>query len=322
MRRLRALGLASLALALPLTARADKKADEEWRKINPPVPYKLWVGGNEWGSKEIRDIFAEKNAKKKWRPFYDTWFTLVPDRENAEILVDVKNKGFDSRPGYKTLYYTEGRLTIRGMVTDVAIRGDDPTGGGLFSGPQDEFDLLNRVVRFMRNGHKEAVLAHTSSSAVARAPSPAPKAAAPPPAAKGPLVEEDNETYTYWDRFKPGSWVVLKFEGTLTSETKQTLKSVSPSEIVLEVRRKGSKAQPEIVPRRVKVEAKKTKGWKEAEESAEISGKLLPCRTQTAGTMKRWYCPDIPGGFARMEWSEKDGKLVQRVLATSWEAKR
>lgn len=143
----------------------------------------------------------------------------------------------------------------------LAIRGDDNTGGGLFRGPQDEFDLLNRIVRFMRNGHKEAVLAHTSSSAVARAAPPAPRAATPSP--KVPLVEEDNETYGYWERFKPGSWVVLEFEGTLTSETRQTLKSVGPSEIVLEVRRKGSGAHPETVPRRVKVEANK-KGWKEA----------------------------------------------------------
>ncbi len=322
MHRFRALGLASLALAFPLAAHADKKADEEWKKVNPPVPYKLWVGGDEYGSKEIRGIFAEKNAKKKWRPFYDTWFTLVPEREGAEILVDVGKKGFDSRPGYKTVFYTEGRLTVRGIVTGVAIRGDD-LGGRLFRGPQDEFDLLNRIVRFMRSGHKEAVLAHTSSSAAAHATSREPKPAAPPPPSKGPLVEEDNETYGYWERFRPGSWVVLKFEGTLKSETKQTLKSVSPSEIVLEVRRRGSGTHPESVPRRVKVEAKdKKKGWKEATESAEISGKLLQCRTQTAGTMKRWYCPDIPGGFARMEWSEKEGKLVQRVLATSWEAKR
>jgi hypothetical protein len=321
MHRFRSLGLACLLLAVPLTARGDKKADEEWKKINPPVPYKLWVGGHEYGSEEIRKIFAEKNAKKKWRPFYDMWFTLVSDREGAEILVNVKEKRFDSRPGYKTVYYTEGRLTIRGIVTDVAIRGDD-TGGRLFSGPQDEFDLLNRIVRFMRNGHKEAVLAHTSSSAVAHAPSAPPKATATPAPPKGPLVEKDNETYGYWERFKPGSWVVLRFEGVLTSETKQTLKSISSSEIVLEVRRKGSGPQSEIVPRRVKVEAKKTKSWKEAEESVDISGKLLRCRTQTAGTMKSWYCPDIPGGFARMEWNGKDGKVVQRVLATSWAAKR
>lgn len=145
-----------LWIFVPSAARADKKADAEYDKINPPVPYKLFVAAspkNKFGAEQIQRVFAAKNAKKIWRPTYDTWFTVVPEREVAEITIDVDGVGMDEKRGYKTVYYITGRLTITGIVKDTAIRGDDTDLPGL--------DLLRRILYFMRDHHKEAVLAHT-----------------------------------------------------------------------------------------------------------------------------------------------------------------
>lgn len=327
-------------LLAPAELLADKKADEEYKKINPPVPYTLWVGGHEYGTEKIQKIFAPKNATKKWRALYDTWFKLVPEREGAEIRIEIRDTGFDSKPGYETVFYITGRLTIPGVISDAPIRGDGTV--GLFSGSNEELDLMGRIVRFMRDSNKAGVLAHsapatpaTSPATSPPAPVAAPVAAAPAPATPAAIAvaaaptplpaagEEDHPLYAYWARFKPGSWVLRKDEGTLTGETKETLLSVSSGEIVIEVQRttKALGARPatrETIPARRKIE--KGTAWQEGQETAEIAGKALPCRVQRGAEMTRWYCSDVPGGFARFEW-KKDGKFVQRTLAASWEAK-
>ena len=159
-----------IGLLIPAAARADKKADkqaaEEYSNINPPSPYKLFVTnapGKKFGTDPILKVFSEKNAKKNWRPTYDKWFTLIPSREAAEITIDVTERGFDQKPRYQTVYFIIGRLTITGVVKDVEIRGDDvPT---TFGSPEEGLDLLRRIVNYMRDNHKAAVLAHTGAAA-------------------------------------------------------------------------------------------------------------------------------------------------------------
>jgi hypothetical protein len=144
----------------PAWAAADKKADEEWKRINPPAPYALFVDAapNRTGAERILKIFDDKNAQKKWRPHYDTWFRLVSSRDEAEIVIEVGDTGREQKPGYEPVYFISGRLSIAGVITDAPIRGDDTV--RLWGDTQEQFDLLNRVVRFMRDHHKEAVLAH------------------------------------------------------------------------------------------------------------------------------------------------------------------
>lgn len=313
--------VSAVALFLaPAMASADKKADEEWKKINPPAPYTLFVetAANKNGAERILKIFDAKNAQKKWRPHYDTWFRLVPSREQAEIVIDVGDSGREQKPGYEALYYITGRLTIAGIVRDTPIRGDDTI--RLFGDTQEQFDLLNRIVRFMRDHYKEAVLVHSARGATV---SPQPKPDEGPPSATttgGPAAEEeDDPLYVHWARFKPGSWVLRRSEGTLSGDTKETLKSVGPAEVVIEV--VGTSTRTETIRAKRKVEPKKGTPWQESEEVAEIAGKSLQCHAQKTAEMSRWYCPEVPGGFAKFEW-KKDGKFVQRVWAIAWEGKQ
>jgi hypothetical protein len=153
---------------VPSAAQADKKADEESAKINPPVPYKLFVAASphKFGAERIRNVFAEKNSTKKWRPTFDQWFVLVPERDKAEMTLDVSDAGFDKKPGYETVYYISGRLTITGMVKDSPIRGDNTP--SLLGGPEENLDLLRRIIHYMREHHRDAVLAHTGGAPHAR----------------------------------------------------------------------------------------------------------------------------------------------------------
>jgi hypothetical protein len=159
-----------VGLLAPAPAGADKKADkqaaEEYSNINPPAPYKLFVTNapnKKFGTDPIVKVFSEKNAKKNWRPMYDKWFTLVPSREAAEITIDVTDRGFVEKPRYQTVYFIVGRLTITGVIKDVEIRGDDTS--TTFGSPEPGLDLLRRIVKFMRDNHKAAVLAHTGATA-------------------------------------------------------------------------------------------------------------------------------------------------------------
>jgi hypothetical protein len=290
------------------------------------VPYKLFVGASKskFGAEEIQKVFAEKNAKKNWRPTFDTWFTLVPQREVAEITVDVDEASFDQKTGYETVYFINGRLTIAGIVKDIAIRGDDTS--PLFGTAHPEHDLLRRIIRFLRDDHKEAVLAHTAAAAPGMAPPAAsslaqptagnPGAAPTGAAPRGP--EEDDPLYVAWSAFKPGSWVVRKSEGTLTDETKETLKSVAPEEVVVEVAVSGRPPRTKTIPAKRKVEGKGS--WQESEEVIDVAGKPLRCHAQKTKEMSRWYCKDVPGGFAKFEWL-KAGKYVQKTWTTAWEGK-
>jgi len=289
----------------PATAEADKKADEERKRINPPVPYALFVAAspNRTGAERILRIFDDKNARKKRRQHYDTWFRLVSNRDEAEIVIEVADSGRDEKPGYEPVYFISGRLSIAGIVSNTPIRGDDTV--RLWGDTQEEFDLLNRIVRYMREDHKEAVLAHSGTAAA-------------PVSTAGPTAEEEDEPlYVHWARFKPGSWVARRSEGTLSGDSRETLKSVSATEVVVEI--EGRTSRTETIPARRRVDRKGTP-WQESEEVIEVAGKRLPCRAQKSGEMSRWYCPDVPGGFARFEW-KKDGKFVQRVWATAWEAR-
>lgn len=148
---------------VPFAARADKKADDENAKINPPVPYKLFVAASphKYGAERIQKVFAEKNSKKNWRPTFDKWFALVPERDLAEITLDVADAGFDKKPGHESVYYITGRLTITGMVKDSPIRGDDTP--STFGSPEENLDLLRRIIHYMRENHRDAVLAHTGA---------------------------------------------------------------------------------------------------------------------------------------------------------------
>lgn len=308
------------SILAPGMASADKKADDEWKKINPPVPYTLFVeaAANKHGAERILKIFDATNAQKKWRPHYDTWFRLVPRREEAEIIIDVGDAGREQKPGYEAVYYISGRLTIAGIVRDTPIRGDDTI--RMFGDTQEQFDLLNRIVRFMRDHHKEVVLAHSGETATA-SPPPKPDEAAPSATTTGgpAAEEEDDPLYVHWARFKPGSWVLRRSEGTLSGDAKETLKSVGPAEVVIEA--VGTSTRTETIRAKRKVEPKKGTPWQESEEVIEVAGKRLQCHAQKTAEMSRWYCPEVPGGFAKFEW-KKDGKFVQRVWAIAWEGKQ
>ena len=302
----------------PAMAGADKKADEEWRKINPPVPYALFVAAspNRTGAERILKVFDDKNAQQKWRPHYDAWFRLVSSRDEAEIVIEVADSGRDQKPGYEPVYFISGRLSIAGIINDRPIRGDDTV--RLWGDTQEQFDMLNRIVRYMREHHKEAVLAHSGRATAAGAPKRDETVARPATATAGPTAEEeDDPLYVHWARFKPGSWVVRRSEGTLSGDSRETLKSVSATEVVVEV--VGRTSRTDTIPARRKVDRTGTP-WQESDEVIEVAGKRLPCHAQKSSDMSRWYCPDVPGGFAKFEW-KKDGKFVQRVWATAWEAK-
>jgi hypothetical protein len=191
----------------------------------------------------------------------------------------------------------------------------------MFSDSQEQFDLLNRIVRFMRDGHKEAVLAHsgTATAAIPPAEPKAKEAPAPPATAGQATEEEDDPLFPHWARFKPGSWVLRRSEGTLSGDSKETLRSVSPTEVVIEVA--GKSTRTETIRSKRKLEPRKGTPWQEGEEVIELAGKRLQCHAQKTSEMSRWYCPDVPGGFAKFEW-KKDGKFVQRVWAVSWEGKQ
>lgn len=189
--------LVSASVLAPAGVVADKKADrkkaeEEYKNINPAAPYRLFVAASpsQDGAKKLLSIFEPKNATKKWRPFYDTWFAVVPTRDEAEIIIDVDNKGADFTPGYKPLYYMTGKVTVVGLVRDLPIRGDD-NNPPLFGDSWEHFDMLGRLVRFMRDTHKEAVLAHGAQPASVSPASPPP---VPVPAAQAaPAVAPRSE---------------------------------------------------------------------------------------------------------------------------------
>lgn len=165
-------GVVALASGL---AAGDKKADEEYKKINPPAPYRLHVFASvkkgEGGAETIRKVFAEKDRNKKDRVLYHSWFVLVPTREDAEIVLDINEAALDFQPGFETKSYITGVIAIPGMLEGVPIRGEDFYGRQpiwSFKGPQPQLNLLSRVIGYMRGAHKDAVLAH--GGPVARTP--------------------------------------------------------------------------------------------------------------------------------------------------------
>lgn len=146
---------------------AAQISDEEWKKINPQTPYKLHIFSTTKSGSYARDKILkvfEPEDQKQWRLFYKTWFQLVPTKEEAEIVLELEKSDTEQKPGYENVKVISGYLSVLNILIRTPIRGDD-TGVRLFSSSQEQFDLLNRIIKFMRERYPDDVIAHGAGPA-------------------------------------------------------------------------------------------------------------------------------------------------------------
>ncbi len=133
--------------------------------------------------------------------------------------------------------------------------------------------------------------------------------------------------YLSWASFKPGSWVVKKGNGPETWETRETLKSVTPNEVVIESRMTieglGLQApETKTIPARSKSTRRAKSDWIESKETVTLDGQELSCRVQRSGGTTRWYCDAIPGGLAQLEMKNDMGRVIRKIWVSEWSAER
>jgi uncharacterized Zn-binding protein involved in type VI secretion len=177
----------------------------------------------------------------------------------------------------------------------------------------------------------------------ALAASPAPARADDKPAAPPATKKIDNPTYTEWAKFKVGAFVETTTETTQmgqTSTMKSTTKLVelTADKAVIEssvVTMAGGQeyampATKRDEPKTIEVpdvkapEPKDKPVVKEGEETIEVTGKKVACKTHEM-TMdisgmktwsKTWLTKEIPGGMAKME-SKTDGKVGEMTISST-----
>jgi hypothetical protein len=148
-----------------------------------------------------------------------------------------------------------------------------------------------------------------------------------------PLVPEQasgdapDPRYLSWASFKPGSWVAKKGKGPETWETRETLKSVTPNEVVIESRMTiealGLQApETKTIPARSKSTRRAKSDWIESRETLTLDGQELSCRVQRSGGTTRWYCDAIPGGLAQLETKNDMGRVIRKIWVSEWSAER
>lgn len=137
--------------------------------------------------------------------------------------------------------------------------------------------------------------------------------------------DEPDPRYVAWASFKPGSWVVHHWEGLSTrGDSRTILKSVTPSEVVLEVQRTteelGSESRAQMIPARRDAASRRDGRWKESEDVITLNGQELRCLAQRGLSVDRWFCDAIPGGFARSDMRNEMGQVWEKVWAKDWQA--
>jgi|SRR6185295_15008160 len=142
----------------------------------------------------------------------------------------------------------------------------------------------------------------------------------------------DNPEYKGWAAFKPGSFVVFKYSAPQGGFQKNTLKSVSDTEVVIETEtstdgKAGGRSMERKIPAKLSADLA-PKNVKDGEEEIEVAGKTMKCKTKEfdktlAGgrksTLKIWGNEDIPGKGAQVVITTETGKF--QMTATEWEKK-
>lgn len=137
--------------------------------------------------------------------------------------------------------------------------------------------------------------------------SPAPEATAQPPQAQS-VADEPNPAYLGWAAFPPGAWVVTKFQSSPGGQSKETLKSISPSEALVEVRYsvEGLGALPrktESIPARVLTQSASNTRVKKSRQSITINGKRLHCRVERGPSLALTFVRTFPAASREWKWA-------------------
>jgi hypothetical protein len=141
----------------------------------------------------------------------------------------------------------------------------------------------------------------------------------------------DNFEYKGWAAFKPGSWVVYKYNPQQGFQ-KNTLKSVNATEVVIETEISAdgkfpTKAAERKIPAKIAADLA-PKNVKAGEEEIDVAGKPMKCRTRESektlssgkkATIKVWATDEIPGMGAKVTTATDTGKF--EMTATEWEKK-
>jgi hypothetical protein len=137
-------------------------------------------------------------------------------------------------------------------------------------------------------------------------------------AATATAEQIDDPGYTYWAKFKPGSFSTTTTDSDLGAQKMSmqmttTLVAVTPEKVTVEVKTTTSAGGRTLTPRVATkdVSAKRTKppnsSIKESKETVDIKvgEKTYPCRlveeTRDAMVVKAWMNDKIPGGVVTME---------------------
>jgi hypothetical protein len=137
--------------------------------------------------------------------------------------------------------------------------------------------------------------------------------AAPLAIVEEPESEEPNQAYLGWAPFQPGAWVEQESAGT--GAERSVLKSVTPSEAVIEISRVtpgvGSLPTRTLrIPARITKPARSDVQVKISEEILTINGKRVRCRVERGPFVSIWRAPEIPGGVARSETPLTSSRVV------------
>jgi hypothetical protein len=141
----------------------------------------------------------------------------------------------------------------------------------------------------------------------------------------------DDPRYTYWSKFKPGSFQTVE---TRTDASGQkmlvlittTLLDVTPEKLTVEVKTETTAGTKKLPTRTKKTEvlAKRDKpadsSFKESKEDVKVGAKTYSCllMEETTGDMhiKSWMSDQVPGGVVKMEMNS-DGLAIESHLVES-----
>lgn len=138
-------------------------------------------------------------------------------------------------------------------------------------------------------------------------------------------ADEPNPFYVGWTCFEPGAWVVRKYQSPAGYEARETLKSLRSTEAAIEVRRKTDALgalppQIESIPARRPALRRTEVEVKESDESMTLNGRRVRCRVERGPFLGFWYCPEIPGGVARVETKAAEDDWSAWWWVTEWGA--
>ncbi|HEX4797187.1 MAG TPA: hypothetical protein VH370_25565 [Humisphaera sp.] len=141
----------------------------------------------------------------------------------------------------------------------------------------------------------------------------------------------DDPGYTYWAKFKPGSFSTTTTESDLGAQKMSmqmttTLVSVTPEKVTVEVKTTTSAGGRALTPQLVKkdVSAKRPKPpnstIKESKETVDVAvgDKTYPCHlveeTRDAMVVKVWMNEKIPGGVVKMEMNTQGMAMTTHLV--------